>query len=91
MKKIILLGLTLGVSSITAMPPAHTTELGSGYRHYTAVYPRDHRYYHASEFPYFRSFASGIADPWWPGSRYCYFGSYVACVSSKAFCWQRCY
>ncbi len=30
-------------------------------------------------------------DPFTVGSGFCAYGSYVACVYSSAFCWQRCY
>ena len=102
MKKILLLVLALGLLSIMAVPTARTMEIGDLEirkvgpvdRYYAADYPRAYRYHHirrSGDYPYFRSFASGVADPWWPGSRFCYFGSYVACVYSGAFCWQRCY
>jgi len=102
LKKILLVTLALGALIITAVSTARTMEIadsemrnvGPVGRHYATDYPRERRYDHArrfSDYPYFRSFASGVADPWWPGSHFCYFGSYVACVYSGAFCWQRCY
>jgi hypothetical protein len=102
MKKALLLILAVGVSNAAALSAANATEIatpltaasGNAGQYYAADYRserRAFRYTHrVSDYPYYRGYAS--VDPWWPGSGgRCGFGSYVACVNTGAFCWQRCY
>jgi hypothetical protein len=103
MKKALVLILAVGISNATVLSPANTAEMAdrvptaveNAGQSYAADYPlerRAYRYTHRrSNYPYYRGYAS-LADPWWPGSGpRCSYGSYVACVYTNAFCWQRCY
>jgi hypothetical protein len=85
--------LTLGAAPVSSTELAPIAAGDSGlhhvadYRHGPDAYRRDLR------FPYFKSYGAYVMqpDPWWRGSGYCAFGSYVACYGSGRFCWQRCY
>ena len=102
MRKALLLIAAMGIASAGGLSPvaaSETTEVlpaaaGNAAQSYAADYRLERRAYrhsHRISYPYYRGFASG-ADPWWPGSGpRCSYGSYVACVYTNAFCWQRCY
>jgi hypothetical protein len=97
MKKALLLILAMGISNAAALSSAAAAETAAGNagQSYAADYRAErgaYRYAHrVSHYPYFRGYTSG-ADPWWPGhGPRCSYGSYVACVYTNAFCWQRCY
>lgn len=61
-------------------------------RFYSSRHPRYRQAYWQAyrRSYYYRGYASN-ADPFAPGSGFCTFGSYVACISSGAYCLQRCY
>jgi hypothetical protein len=103
MKKALLLILAVGISNAAGLSPAATAEMtglrataagtaGQSFAADDRPERRAYRYTHRlSQYPYYRGYTSG-ADPWWPGSGgRCSYGSYVACVYTNAFCWQRCY
>lgn len=94
MKKMFLIVLAVGISNATTLPTARTADAdgGKAVQSYAADYPRARRAYTrvSAAYPYYRGF-DRVADPWWPGSGFCAYGSHVACVYSQAFCWQRCY
>ena len=79
MKKVLLFVLAVGISNVTALPTADAAD----YSRERGAYAR------VGAYPYYRGF-DRVADPWWPGSGFCAYGSYVACVYSNAFCWRRC-
>ena len=92
MKRVLLFVLAVGISNVTALPTADAadTDSGKAARSYAADYSRERgAYARVGAYPYYRGF-DRVADPWWPGSGFCAYGSYVACVYSKAFCWRRC-
>jgi hypothetical protein len=99
MSKALLLILALGISNAAALSPAAAAELtgllptatGTAGQSFAADDRPERRATHRLSYPYYRGTTSG-ADPWWPGSGgRCSYGSYVACVYTNAFCWQRCY
>ena len=102
MKKLHLFVLAVGILNAVVLPTAHATDR-VGFvasdtdtvvnRYSDADYRRERRAYrhnHRGDYSFYRSVA-GEADPWWPGSGFCSYGSYVACVYSGTVCWQRCY
>jgi hypothetical protein len=100
MNKVLLFVLAVGISNATALPIAHamdmasfvTADSGKVLPYYAADYRRERRTYRHTrrlgDYPYYRDYASGLAAWKWP---YCSYGSYVACVYTNAFCWQRCW
>jgi hypothetical protein len=103
MKKALLLIVAAAIAGAAGLSPAAAAEtpgvppmaIENAGRSYAADVRPERRAYRTaqrvSHYPYYRRYASG-ADPWWPGSGpRCSYGSYVACVYTNAFCWQRCY
>jgi hypothetical protein len=102
MKKALLLILAAAISNAAGLSAADATEIGNPLttasdnagRYYAADYRLEHRAYRythrLSDYPYYCGYIG--VDRWWPGSGgRCSYGSYVACVYTGTFCWQRCY
>lgn len=66
-----------GISNVTALPTADAadTDSGKAARSYAADYSRERgAYARVGAYPYYRGF-DRVADPWWPGSGFCAYGS----------------
>jgi hypothetical protein len=97
MKKALLLILAVGIANAAVLSAANTTEnhrttaSDNAGQYYAADYRLErgaYRYTHRlSDYPYYRGYTSMAAG----SGGHCSYGSYVACVYSNTFCWQRCY
>lgn len=98
MKKVLLSILAAGIANAAVLSAANTTEMANhlttasdnaGQYHAADYRPERRAYrstYQVSDYPYYRGYASMAGS-----GAHCSYGSYVACVYSNRFCWQRCY